>query len=220
MQLVSAAEDSRPELTADACRPTADHVEGPFYRPGAPDRDDLYPEDSSGPVLLFEGKVQDRNCTPLPAAVIEVWQADDRGRYDNDDPTTPPPPGSFRCRGRMRTDREGRFRFRTVVPANYPVPGTSWLRVKHVHFKLYAEGYRPLTTEVELLPDQNTETDLLYNPDLSVMLTQVDGAQIAPLFTVRFDFVLDQISAAAYALAARSWHPSHRPSSQINQEAL
>lgn len=187
------------------CTPTDDHVEGPFYRPGAPELTDLYPSESDGPVLYFSGTVADTDCKPLGGTVIEVWQADNQGHYDNDDPAHLPAPTYFRCRGRMTVDDDGRFLFRTVLPNNYPVPGENWTRVKHVHFKLFAHGVQPLTTEIELLPDDYTQQDQLYNPHLAVTLQPVAQPKgPKPEYQVHYDFVLQPVSARGYALAAKS----------------
>lgn len=184
------------------CVATHPHVEGPFYRPGAPSTLDLYPADSTGPVLHFEGSVSDEACRPLGGALIEIWQADDRGRYDNDDPARPPAPDQFRCRGLFHADAAGRFRLRTVLPGNYKVdPAGDWVRVKHLHFKLYSAGFVPLTTEISLLPDAYTATDQLYDPTLAVELRPGNGAA-AREWHVSFDFVLVAATTKGYAAAA------------------
>ena len=186
----------------EKCAPTDDHVEGPFYRPGSPDATDIYPPDSNGSVLWFSGSVSDINCKPLISATIEVWQADEEGHYDNDDPNSPPT--DFRCRGRMKTDTKGLFYFRTVLPSNYPVPQEAWVRVKHIHFKLYASGYQPLTTEIDLLPDDYVSSDQLYNPNLAVILQSSDALGDKVEYRAHFDFVLRPISVMGYSIAAKS----------------
>lgn len=182
------------------CRPTDEAVEGPFYRPHAPDLTDLYPPGSSGPVLWFTGTVTDPGCRPIPGVEVDVWHADSKGRYDNDDPSAPPSPAHFRCRGRMMTDSQGRFHFRTELPCNYAVTGRSWVRVKHIHFKLFAHGFQSLTTQIFLLPDDYTTSDRLYNPRLAVPLQLgPDDASDENACSAHFDFVLERVSAAAYA---------------------
>ncbi|XYH92691.1 hypothetical protein ACMHYB_33050 [Sorangium sp. So ce1128] len=73
------------------CRPTEGNVEEPYYRPQAPSRSVLIPPESAGPTLRFTGNVLDTTCCPIPGVEIDVWQADAEGRYDNDDPRSPPP---------------------------------------------------------------------------------------------------------------------------------
>lgn len=187
-----------------ACQPTASHDQGPFYRPGAPQLMDLYPADSHGRVLYFHGSVTDTNCQPLAGATGEIWQADELGRYDNDDRTPPPAPTHFRCRASFVVDNDGTFRLRTVLPENYSVcegPSGPWKRVKHLHFKLYAPGYQPLTTEVALLPDEYT-SDWLFVPSLAAELESIGEENGRPAFDARYGFVLSPVSATGYVIAA------------------
>jgi protocatechuate 3,4-dioxygenase beta subunit len=186
------------------CTPTAAHEEGPYYRRGAPPAIDLYPSESNGPILYFDGSVADTSCRPISGVSGEIWQADDLGRYDNEDPNHQPPAEYFRCRASFAVESNGAFRLRTVLPGNYAVlePGSRWVRVKHVHFKLYASGHEPLTTEVALLPDPYTSTDPLFYENLSANIRQMGEESGRPAFSVRFDFVLKPLSATGYVLAA------------------
>lgn len=200
------------EMTA---LPTDIHVEGPFYRPNAPASCDLYPSDSHGPVLWFRGTVCDIDLDPVPDATIEVWHADERGRYDNDDPENLPPPQEFRCRGIMQADENGLFEFRTVRPANYKVdPNSDWVRVKHVHFKVYKLGYQPLTTEIALLPDEHARPatnddgspdklgDALFDPKLAAYLEPCPDENGRQAFRAYFNFLLMKIAPRGYAVHA------------------
>jgi protocatechuate 3,4-dioxygenase beta subunit len=191
-------------LSETRCKPTDHHVTGPFYRPGAPLLTDLYPADNTGPVLYFDATVTDSDCKFVPAVLVEVWQADDRGNYDNGDPQHPPAPDFFRCRGKFTSLEDGTFRIRTVLPANYKVddPEQSWTRVKHLHFKLHAAGFQPLTTEIELLPDEYSKNDPLFNPGLAVELQKLPGERGREAFRVNFGFVLSRISSSGYLIAA------------------
>lgn len=196
-------------LADTLCEATHSHVEGPFYRPGAPETLDLYPKDSRGPILYFEGFVRNETCEPLSNTRVEIWQADDLGHYDNDDPSRPPAPDAYRCRGQLVADSEGRFSLRTVLPANYKVdPTGDWTRVKHLHFKLFAAGHAPLTTEIALLPDEFTAVDQLYDPALSAQLKEsaVEDGRIA--WRAEFHFVLQAASTMGYAFTVRLSHVS------------
>ena len=104
----------------------------------------------------------------------------------------------------MTADKDGQFKFKTVLPNNYPVPGENWTRVKHIHFKLFINGCQPLTSEIELLPDDYTQQDQLYNSHLAVTLQAVvKPSGLKPEYWVHFDFVLRRVSAGGYALAAK-----------------
>jgi protocatechuate 3,4-dioxygenase beta subunit len=191
------------------CVPTDDHVEGPFYRPGAPESTDLYPKDSKGPILHFRGRVTDTNLVPLPGIHVEIWHADDAGRYDNDNPASLPPPTFFQCRGRLTTASDGTFKVRTVVPGNYRVdPESDWVRVKHLHFKVYGLGFVPLTTEIELLPDRYAPTDQLFDPKLAAQLENLPREDDRDAYHAYFNFVIVRISPIAYARQAARRRPA------------
>lgn len=191
-----------PVLKPPRCPLTDFQAEGPFFRDGAPFIDDLYPADSNGPVLLFSGTVRNADCEPLKNALVHVWHADETGGYDNDDPKNPPAPNFFRCRARLHTDGNGAFSFRCVLPANYkPIPDNPWVRVKHIHFKFFAEGYQPLTTEVDLEPDDYLETDFWRKGHGSLLahLEEVrEPGNPKSFFRTSFDFVLNRAYKGGY----------------------
>lgn len=169
-----------------------DNLEGPYYRPGAPAVTDLAKEDHHGEVLEFFGAVLNHHGDAVPGARVEMWQADEEGEYDNecgDDGTLDET--EFAYRGVTTTDKEGKFRFWTVVPGNYVVDegARKWTRVKHLHFKVYKQCHWPLTTQVFLLPDKYTGEDEYYRSDLAVTLQSSDGKGSAGL-RAEFSFVL------------------------------
>jgi protocatechuate 3,4-dioxygenase beta subunit len=89
LPLTPACDDDR-EITPSS-------TEGPFYKPQSPLRSDLTSELSGGVRLRIGGHVVDRSCRPIPDAVVELWQADGNGQYDNT---------GNRLRGYQRTDGE------------------------------------------------------------------------------------------------------------------
>jgi protocatechuate 3,4-dioxygenase beta subunit len=101
-------------------------------------------------------------------ALIEVWQADDKGEYDN---------RGFRLRGHLFTDADGRYRFRTIVPGAYPG------RTPHIHVKVQAPSRPVLTTQLYLPNDPGNARDRLFRPELLLRSREGGAAQ--------FDFVLD-----------------------------
>jgi protocatechuate 3,4-dioxygenase beta subunit/subtilisin family serine protease len=192
-----------PILEPPPCALSDFQAEGPFFRDGAPFTADLYPTDSNGPVLLFSGTVRNTDCEPLKDVLIHVWHADETGGYDNDGPV-PPPPDFFRCRARLHTDEKGEFSFRCVRPANYkpdPVNAPSWTRVKHIHFKFLAHGYQPLTTEIDLEPDDYLETDFWRKGHESLLayleeIQELDSTKTH--FRASFNFVLNRVYKGGY----------------------
>src|SRR5207253_5371338 len=94
---------------------------GPFYRANAPHYrcgDCVVQDDAPGPALFVTGTVRGTDGSVIRNAMVEVWQASPVGLYDNQDPNQP----DRNLRGVFHTDRDGRYHFRTVRPAGYPVP--------------------------------------------------------------------------------------------------
>jgi len=99
-----------------------------------------------------------------------VWHADANGHYDNDG-SSPLKPGKYRLRGRMRSMGDGRYAYNTVQPANYQVDGNpSQWRAKHIHYKISATGFEPLTTQLFFEGDPRNETDPLVEKSLVIPL--------------------------------------------------
>jgi protocatechuate 3,4-dioxygenase beta subunit len=137
-----------PEAFAAVCAVTADNIEGPFYKPGAPHRAVLATANDAGERLVIGGTVRTTSCEPLANATLDVWHADMRGGYDND---------GWGMRGRMTTDKLGRWQLRSIVPGRY-MNGRRY-RPTHVHVKLRAAGYAELTTQLYFEGDPYNEGD-------------------------------------------------------------
>ena len=164
------ASDGRLDCVAPAT-PTTAQTEGPYYTPGAPERDDLVEEGMAGTVITVSGWVVDTACRPLANATVDVWQADASGTYDNE---------GFRLRGVTRTGGDGRYTFRTVVPGQYPG------RTEHIHVKVTPEGGRTLTSQMYFTGSTANEGDNIFSPDLLLSLAESpDG------LTGTFTFVVE-----------------------------
>ena len=94
---------------------TENNWEGPFYKPGAPVRSGLLEPGMAGTPLTVTGRVLDTNGRPLKGALLDIWQADHTGVYDNT---------GFRLRGRLYTGDDGRYTLRTIKPLHYGEPMT------------------------------------------------------------------------------------------------
>src|SRR5688572_9740782 len=90
---------------------TPPQTEGPFFTPRSPRRASLLEAGIGGTRLVVEGVVMSTACTPIVGAVVDFWQADDRGEYDN---------SGYRLRGHQLTDDRGRYHVVTIVPGAYP----------------------------------------------------------------------------------------------------
>jgi protocatechuate 3,4-dioxygenase beta subunit len=126
-----------------ACAPTAPDMEGPFYKPNAPERA------STGRGLTVSGTVRSAaDCAPLPGARLEWWSADSRGRYDD------------AHRATQAADGAARYRYETDPPGRYPG------RPPHLHVRVSASGHRALITQLYPKPGQTAvELDFVLVPE-------------------------------------------------------
>lgn len=159
---------------------TPNTVAGPFYRAGAPEHPAgaTISLDGKGEPLAVSGRVVRLGGTPLAGAMVEVWQANGEGRYENQEPDRQP---ENNLRGRFRTDGRGRFSFRSVMPAGYALPGDGPVgqlmgalgialeRPAHLHFRVTAEGHERLTTHVYDRADPAIDRDAIFGvkPELT-----------------------------------------------------
>jgi protocatechuate 3,4-dioxygenase beta subunit len=150
---------------------TARQTEGPFFKPSSPERVELIEPGMAGQPLELVGVVLTRGCKPVPGALVDFWQADDKGEYDN---------AGFRLRGHQFADGEGRFRLRTIVPGAYQG------RTRHIHVKAQPKGGRILTTQLYFPGERKNQSDGLFRRDLLIRITKNEGGLAG-----RFDFVLD-----------------------------
>jgi len=172
---------------------------GPFWRAQSPrckPGDSIARDARGGEPLEVSGRVLDVEGKPVAGALVDVWQASPVGLYENQDPAQP----EHNLRGLFETDAEGRYRFRTVRPAGYPVPTDGpcgellraqdrhpW-RPAHIHFMISREGYATLVTQVFDNADDAIESDVVFGvtPALAGRFERRgDGA-----LHLEFDFVL------------------------------
>lgn len=129
-------------VRAQQCRPTPRDALGPFYKSNAPAQPELCASRSEGTrTLIVSGRVLGLpQCSPLAGALVEVWQADERGDYSQvgakpDDP-------NCLLRASLRTDRNGRYEYATLPPGEYPG------RPRHIHYRVSHAGYTTLVTQL------------------------------------------------------------------------
>jgi len=149
---------------------TPSMTEGPFYKPASPLRSNLIVGEVRGAPLRIGGHVVDRACRPVANAVVELWQADGNGEYDN---------VGHRLRGHQRTDEQGRWSFVTVVPGEYPG------RTRHIHFKVQRAGGRILTTQLYFPGEPRNARDRLFDSRLLFDIRSAGSERLG-----RYDFVI------------------------------
>ena len=158
---------------------TPSQTVGPFFGVGLPfEKGEQIATPGSDGVIRIEGQVLDGNGEPVPDALLEIWQPDDRGRYrtrgKSRDPSTrgksrdPSTRGKSRDPyigfGRCRTDSEGAFSFMTVKPGAAPTPD-GHPKAPYINVTVFARGLlRHLVTRM-YFPDETeaNATDRVLN---------------------------------------------------------
>jgi len=130
---------------------TTNDILGPFYRSDAPLRSDLTYADLVGARIFLKGKVFKSDCvTPIPNALVEIWHCNTEGDYDNDSQ-------AFNQRGRLVTNTDGEYSFKTIIPGKY-MNGKLY-RPAHIHYRVSAKNSKELISQIYLKGDPHIEKD-------------------------------------------------------------
>jgi protocatechuate 3,4-dioxygenase beta subunit len=189
---------------------TESTVLGPFHVVESPPRQlgDTIALDGKGTPCLVSGRVTGPDGEPIPAASVDVWQANDDGFYDVQQPGVQP---ERNLRGLFATDAGGRYWFRSIVPRYYPIPddgpagellaatGRHPYRPAHLHYIVSAPGYLPVTTHVFVADSPYLDSDAVFGVKDSLVrdVPEVDDPERAaevglpnPFHTLTFDLTL------------------------------
>jgi catechol 1,2-dioxygenase len=181
--------------TTGSCMATGADILGPFHRAGAPFRANLAPAGVRGTALKLNGRVLAPDCsTPLAGVVLDVWQADHEGAYDNAEGGADPEAGT-RFRGRLRTDAEGRYELLTIVPGRYQIPPglpgfesyAGQVRPAHIHLTAAHPLLGPVTTQIYFEGDPHIAADPWARSSRQIVALRDGGAEGA---AARFDIIL------------------------------
>ena len=189
---------------------TESTVLGPFHMVESPPRElgaDIA-LDGKGTPCLVSGRVTGPDGEPLAGASVDVWQTNEDGFYDVQQPGIQP---AGNLRGMFTADADGRFWFRSVVPRYYPIPddgpvgqllaatGRHPNRPAHLHVIVAAPGYRPVTTHAFVDGSPYLDSDAVFGvkESLVVAVPEVDDPARAaelglpnPFRTLTFDLSL------------------------------
>jgi catechol 1,2-dioxygenase len=153
---------------------THQNLLGPFWRmssPPVPNGGSIVRSGTPGAPLFFQGRLADREGRqPVTGAEVDVWHASPVGLYENQDPGQ----AEMNLRGKFTTDADGRFWFRTVKMAGYPIPTNGVVgrllaaqdrhpfRPAHLHVLGFKEGYKTLVSQVYANDDPRLDSDVQF----------------------------------------------------------
>ncbi len=158
---------------ADDFAETIPQTEGPYFTPGSPERTSLLEPGMAGTRLTLTGYVYSTACQPVANALVDFWQCDDTGNYDN---------VGYTLRGHQFTDAEGRYELTTIVPGLYPG------RTRHIHVKVQQPDQPVLTSQLYFPNEPRNETDGIF--DSRLIMDLVEPEDDAGGSTGFFTFVL------------------------------
>jgi hydroxyquinol 1,2-dioxygenase len=154
-------------------RETTANLLGPFWRAGSPREENgasIVRSPTPGDPIFVTGYVAGLDGRPVAGAEVDVWNTSGEGLYENQDPRQ----ADMNLRGKFVTDENGRFSFRTVKPAGYPIPvngpvgdllraqGRHNMRPAHIHFLINKPGCKTQFSQVYSSDDPNLETDAQF----------------------------------------------------------
>src|SRR4051812_12121758 len=200
--LVTAQNNAKPAGATEAT------VLGPFFVAGAPHVENGadISNGAKGAPSIVRGRVLSLDGSPIAGATIDVWQSDEDGFYDVQQPAADGT-AEARARAQLRSRADGRVHFPPVLPEHYPIPhdgpvgglldalGRHPWRPAHVHFLIEAPGHERLVTHVFRDGDPYLDSDAVFGVRSSLVAEWVrhepDGSEPEPWFSLDFDFVLN-----------------------------
>lgn len=171
VRLVPAGAATRTLAATPACDddPTPKQTEGPYWTADSPQRNDFTGDGAPGLPMTLTGTVIDTACRPVSGSLLDFWQCDGNGVYDNE---------GYKLRGHQYTDDNGAFRLTTIKPGLYPG------RTRHFHVKVRRPGGDVLTTQLYFPGEPANKTDGIYRPELELT--------VAPNGDASFTFVVEK----------------------------
>lgn len=188
---------------------TESTVFGPFYRDGAAELPlgANISQDGHGEPTVVIGKVLSTDGKPIAHALLDVWETNENGLYEQQDPEQP----DMNLRGKFHTDNEGNYYFVGIKPVSYSIPddgpvgqmlrGLSRhpMRPAHIHMLVSAEGFAPVTTHLFVKGDKYLDSDAVFGTKDSLIVdfirhdSQEEAERYhvtAPFYTAEYTFAL------------------------------
>ena len=183
---------------------TTANLLGPFWRMNSPHTENggsIVRSPTPGPVLFVNCWLKDQGGKPIAGAKVDVWHSSPEGFYEQQDPKQAP----MNLRGQFTTDAEGKFGFRSVKPAGYPIPidgpvgdlvragKRHHYRPAHLHFLIFKEGFKTLISQIYVNDDDKLETDVQFGVTKALIGNYVRHNGPAPASDVKGEwYSLDQ----------------------------
>jgi len=183
---------------------TTANLLGPFWRMNSPQTENggsIVRSPTPGPVLFVNCWLKDQGGKPIAGAKVDVWHSSPEGFYEQQDPKQAP----MNLRGQFTTDAEGKFGFRSVKPAGYPIPidgpvgdlvragKRHHYRPAHLHFLIFKEGFKTLISQIYVNDDDKLETDVQFGVTKALIGNYVRHNGPAPANDVKGEwYSLDQ----------------------------
>jgi catechol 1,2-dioxygenase len=189
---------------------TQQNLLGPFWRMHSPRTDNggsIVRSETPGPVLFVNAAVRDGNGDPVGGAEVDVWHSSPVGLYEQQDPGQ----AEMNLRGKLVTDERGRFWFRTVKMAGYPIPTDTVVgrllraqqrhpfRPAHLHVLILKEGFKTRISQVYADDDPRLDTDVQFGVTRALIGDfrrhdephQDDPSVRAPWYSLDYTFTLE-----------------------------
>jgi protocatechuate 3,4-dioxygenase beta subunit len=147
---------------------TVAETQGPYFKAGSPESTNLVQDGMQGQVITVTGQVLDASGQPVANALLDFWQANSSGAYDN---------SGYTLRGHQYTDANGYYTLTTVVPGLYPG------RTEHIHVKVQAPNGPMLTTQLFFPGVTQNNRDSIYDPSLLLNVSDNDDGTLAATYS-------------------------------------
>jgi protocatechuate 3,4-dioxygenase beta subunit len=134
---------------------TPELTEGPYFKANSPENVSLIKEGMAGTKIVITGYVYTTDCKPVANALLDFWQADANGVYDN---------SGYTLRGHQFTDSNGHYQLTTVVPGLYPG------RTEHIHVKVQAPNGKLITSQLFFPGVTQNDSDGIFNQGLLLQI--------------------------------------------------
>jgi hypothetical protein len=151
---------------------TVSETEGPYFKAGSPEKSNLTTSNMTGTHLVLSGYVLTTDCKPVVKALLDFWQADASGQYDN---------SGYTLRGHQFTDSTGHYQLTSIIPGLYPG------RTEHIHVKVQSTDGPVLTTQLFFPDVAQNQSDGIFDPSLLLRLQVGQDGD-----TASFNFIINQ----------------------------